>query len=246
MIIEGKNPVLEAIASGTLLDKLTVQKGLSDNTSNKIIAAAREAGVRINFVEKEAIDRQSTTGRHQGFIAVTGDFVYCSVEDILSLAEERGEPPFLAIADGIEDPHNLGSIIRVCECAGVHGLIIPERRAVSVNETVLRVSAGAAQHLKIARVGNINNTIRDLKQKNIWIYSAETTGSDLYKTNLRGAVAFVIGGENAGVRELTAKLSDYTVKIPMSGQINSLNASVACGVVLFEAVRQRSAEPPVK
>ncbi len=143
------------------------------------------------------------------------------------------------IADGIEDPHNLGSIIRVCECAGVHGLIIPRHRAAAVNETVLRVSAGAAQHLPVARVGSINGVIRDLKQKNIWIYSAETTGQDLYKTDLRGAAAFVIGGENTGVRELTAKISDFTVKIPMMGKINSLNASVAAGVVLFEAVRQR-------
>jgi 23S rRNA (guanosine2251-2'-O)-methyltransferase len=241
MIIEGKNAVFEAIKAGKTCERLVVQKGLSDIMSNKIIDAARAAEIKIQFVDKQVLDRESVTRLHQGFIASVCDFKYSTVEELLEYAKSRGEPPFLVIADGIEDPHNLGSIIRVSECSGAHGLIIPRHRAVGVNETVARVSCGASEHLKIAKTHSVNFAIEQLKKAGVWVYCADMDGQDLYGTKFSGALAFVIGGEDAGVKPLTKKLCDVSVKIPMFGRINSLNASVACAVVLYEAVRQRCA-----
>ena len=179
------------------------------------------------------------TKRHQGFIAKVTDFEYCEVSDILAEAENRGEDAFIVLLDGVEDPHNLGSVIRVCECAGVHGVIIPKHRAAGVNETVVRVSAGAAEHMKIARVTNIVSAIEELQSAGVWVYAADMDGENIYSADLTGKAAFVIGGEGNGVRPVTAKACDKTVALPLRGKVNSLNASVACGVVVYEALRQR-------
>lgn len=241
MKIEGKNAVGEAIRAGKTIDRLLVQKGLKDSASNKLIDDAKSRGIKIFFREKEALDRESAQGRHQGFIAEITDFVYCELEDILALAEEKGEPPFIILLDGVEDPHNLGSVLRVAECAGVHGVVIPRHRSVSVNETVIKVSAGAAAHVPVAKVTNINDAIDKLKERNVWVYAADMTGDNIYKTNLTGAIAFVIGGEGQGVKRLTLSKCDGIVSIPMRGKVNSLNASVAAGVVTFEKLRQDGA-----
>lgn len=240
MKIEGRNAVGEAVRSGKTIDRLLVQKGLKDAAANKIIDDAKSRGIKIFFREKEALDRESVQGRHQGFLAEITDFVYCELEDILKLAKEKEEPPFVLLLDGVEDPHNLGSILRVAECAGVHGVVIPRHRSVSVNETVIKVSAGAAAHVLVAKVTNINDAIDELKQQNIWVYAADMSGDSIYKTDVSGAVAFVIGGEGQGVKRLTLSKCDGVVSIPMRGMVNSLNASVAAGVTVFEKLRQDS------
>ena len=238
MKIEGRNAVAEAIKSGITIDRLIVEKGLKDVSANKIIDAAKSRGIKIFFRDKIALDRESVTSRHQGFIAEVTDFKYDTLEDILEYANTKNEPPFLIILDGVEDPHNLGSVIRVAECAGVHGVIIPRHRAVSVNETVIKVSSGAASHMRIAKVTNINDAIDALKEKGVWVYAADMSGQNLYDTKLDGATAFVIGGEGTGIKRLTLDKCDAKVSIPMRGKVNSLNASVATGVVVYEYVRQ--------
>ncbi len=238
MKIEGKNAVSEAVNAGTTIDRLIVEKGLKDIGSNKIIDAAKSRGIKIFFRDKEMLDRESVTKKHQGFIAEVTDFKYCELEDILAYAESKNQPAFIVILDGVEDPHNLGSIIRVCECAGVHGIVIPRHRSVSVNETVVKVSSGASVYMKVAKVTNINDAIDELKQKNIWVYAADMEGDDLYKSDLTGACAVVIGGEGSGIKRLTKQKCDKSVTIPMLGQVNSLNASVAAGVVIYEKIRQ--------
>lgn len=238
MKIEGRNAVAEAVNSNTTIDRLVVEKGLKDVGANKIIEQAKSRGIKIFFRDKQTLDRESANGRHQGFIAEITDFKYSELDDILNYAKSKGEDPFIVILDGVEDPHNLGSVIRVAECAGVHGVIIPRHRAVSVNETVIKVSAGAAAHMKVCKVTNINDTIDDLKKHNIWVYGADMDGQDLYQTNLKGAIAIVVGGEGSGIKKLTLQKCDAVVKIPMSGQVNSLNASVAAGIVVYEHVRQ--------
>lgn len=239
MKIYGRNAVEEAIKAGTTIDRLIVQQGLKDAGANRVIKEAKDRGIKIFFRDKIALDRECDEhSRHQGFIAEVTDFKYSEVDDILAYAEEKGEPPFIIILDGVEDPHNLGSVIRVAECAGVHGVIIPRHRSVTVNDTVVKVSSGAAAHLRVAKVTNVNDAIAELKEKGVWVYAADMDGDDLYKTNLKGAVAFVIGGEGKGVHRLTRENCDGIVSIPMFGQVNSLNASVAAGVVIYEKVRQ--------
>lgn len=240
MIIEGKNPVKEALKGDISVTKVFIQNGLHDLKA--IVNAAREKKIRIEFVDKAVLDKMSVSGRHQGVIATADEFKYSEVEDILALAKDRGEELLLIVLDGVEDPHNLGSILRVAECAGAHGIVIPKHRAVSVNETVAKVSAGAMSHVKVARVTNINDTLRDLKDNFVNIVAADMDGVDLYgdKAILTGDIAIVIGGEGNGIKPLTKKLCDRVVSIPQNGKINSLNASVACGVVIFEAVRQRN------
>ena len=245
MKIEGRNAVGEAIRSGKTIDRLLVQKGLKDAAANRIIDDAKSRGIKIFFREKEALDRESAQGRHQGFVAEITDFVYCELSDSLARAEQKGEPPLVLILDGVEDPHNLGSILRVAECAGVHGVVIPRHRSVSVNETVIKVSAGAASHVLVSKVTNVNDAIDELKENNVWVYAADMDGDDLYKTDLTGAIAFVVGGEGQGVKRLTRSKCDGAVKIPMRGKVNSLNASVAAGVVTFEKLRQDGVEIPV-
>lgn len=235
MNAEGKNAVMEALKSGATIDIIMVEKG----QNHPIIAIAREKGIKIQFLDKSVMDRNSITKKHQGFIAKTSEFEYCDVSDILELADQKGEDAFVVVLDGVEDPHNLGSIIRVCECAGVHGIVIPKHRAVSVNETVVKVSAGASEHIKIARVVNVNSAIEELKEKGVWVYAADMDGESIYQTDLTGKIALVIGGEGAGVKKLTKQLCDKTVALPIRGQVNSLNASVACGITVYEALRQR-------
>jgi len=238
MIIEGKNSVLEALRGGLTINKLMAQNNLNDNMSNQIIKLAKDKGIRIDFVNKDVLDKKCSS-RHQGFVCDTTDFKYGEVEDILNKAQSLNEEPFIAILDGIEDPHNFGAIIRTCECAGVHGIIIPEHRACAVNDTVVKTSAGATANMIIARVGNLNNIIEILKKENIWVYGLEVGGEELTKTNLKGNIALVIGSEGKGISRLTKEKCDGIVTIKQKGQINSLNASVATAVAVYEVVRQR-------
>ncbi len=238
MKIEGRNAVAEAIKAGNTIDRLIVEKGLKDAGAQRIIDDAKSRGIKIFFRERQVLDRESVTKHHQGFIAEITDYKYSELEDILAYAEQKGEPPFLLILDGVEDPHNLGSILRVAECAGVHGVIIPRHRSVSVNETVIKVSAGASAHIRVAKVTNINDAIDELKSRGIWIYCADMDGESIYSTDLTGAAAFVIGGEGKGVGKRTRANCDAVVSLPMFGQINSLNASVATAVVVYEKIRQ--------
>lgn len=236
MKIEGRNAVLEALKSeNTTIDVVMVEKG----TNHEIVALTRKRGIKLQFVDKYILDKNSLSGRHQGFMAITSEFNYCEVEDILQYAQQKEQPAFLVVLDGVMDPHNLGSILRVCECAGVNGVIIPKNRSASVNETVLRVSSGAAEHVKVARVVNLNQTIELLKKNNIWVYGADMDGESMYDVDLTGNIALVIGGEGLGISRLTKELCDGVVAIPLLGQVNSLNASVACGVAVYECVRQR-------
>lgn len=238
MKIEGRNSVAEAIKAGKTIDRLVVAKDMKDAGANRIIADAKSRGIKIMFYDKAVLDRESVTKRHQGFIAEITDFKYCEIDDILRNAEDKNEPPFILVIDGVEDPHNLGSILRVADCAGCHGVIIPRHRNVTVNETVVKVSAGAANNVLVAKVTNINDAIERLKKENIWVYACELGGQDVYSTNLKGACAFVIGGEGSGVGKLTKQKCDAIVTLPMRGQVNSLNASVASGIIAFEYVRQ--------
>lgn len=238
MIIEGKNAILEALKNNLTINKLMVQNNLSDNASNQIIKLAKDKGIRIDFVSKDVLDKK-TKNRHQGFVCDTTDFNYGEVEDILNKAQNNNEAPFIVILDGIEDPHNFGAIIRTCECAGVHGIIIPEHRACAVNDTVVKTSAGATANMTIARVSNLNNCIEILKKQGIWVYCLETGGKEMTSANLTGPIAVVVGSEGKGVSKLTRQLCDDTVSIKLRGKVNSLNASVATAVVVYEIVRQR-------
>lgn len=235
MKIEGKNAVLEAIKSGVTIEKILCQK----DVNHEIISLARQNKIKIQYADKQTLDKNSVEKRHQGFIAYTSEFTYSSLEEILQSKKERH---FIVLIDGLEDPHNLGSILRVCECAGVDGVIIPLNRSVAVTDTVVRVSAGASSHIKVARVNSINNTIEKLKKLNIWTYCLDAEGQSIYKTDLKGDLALVVGGEGKGVSPLTKKLCDGAVSLPMFGKINSLNASVACGIALYEAVRRELKE----
>lgn len=236
MKYEGKNAVRELLASGKNVDKILVQNTVD---VGEIVKQARNNGVKVQFVEKKVLDEQSETKKHQGIIGFANDFVYSSLEEIVSFARKRGEHLLVLLLDGIEDPHNLGSILRSAECSGAHGVIIPKNRAVSVTETVVRVSSGASEHIKVARVTNINKTIEDFKKMGVFVFATEMKGSVMYNTDLRGDIGLVIGSEGSGVSSLTKKLCDGVISIPMFGKLNSLNASVSAGIVLFEAVRQR-------
>lgn len=238
MIIEGKNAVLEALKNNITINKLSVQKNLTDNMSNQIIKMAKDKGIRIDFVEKSVLDKKSKN-KHQGFVCDTTDFEYCDIQDIFKLAENRHEQPFIVVLDGIEDPHNFGAIIRTCECASVHGIIIPEHRAVAVNDTVVKTSAGATANMLIAREKNLNNTIEYLKKQGVWVYALETGGKEMTHMNLQGSIAVVVGSEGRGVSKLTREKCDDTISIKLRGKVNSLNASVATAVVVYEIVRQR-------
>ena len=240
MKITGRNAVNEALNSGVTIDRLAVARGLKDSQANNLINIAKSKGIKITFLDKEILDKESKGAKHQGFIAEITDYKYSTVEDILQDAAIKGQDPFLIILDGVEDPHNLGSVLRVADCGGMHGVIIARHRAASVNETVIRVSSGAAAHVKVARVTNVNDVIKNLKEQNIIVLAAETGGDNLYKTNLKGALALVIGGEDSGVKRLTKQLCDGVISLPMFGEVNSLNASVACGAVVYEAIRQRN------
>lgn len=239
-IVEGRNAVLELLNSDRDINKIFVQSGERHGSINKIIAIAKENKVVVTEVEKSKLDFMSKTKNHQGVIAVVPPFNYCEVEDILDFAKSKNEDAFILILDGIEDPHNLGSIIRTAETAGVHGIIIPKRRTVTVNSTVAKVSAGAVEHMKIARVNNITETIRKLKENGLWIIGTDGEARTLYyNQDLKGDIAIIIGSEGFGMSRLVKENTDMLVKIPMKGKITSLNASVSAGIIIYEAVKQR-------
>lgn len=239
MKLEGRNAVAEALNAGRNIDKILAQN--SADVKN-LTREAVKMGIKVQYVDKHVLDEQSVTKKHQGIIAFASDYKYSTVEDIVNYAKAKKEDLLVLILDGVEDPHNLGSILRVAECAGAHGVIIPKNRAVPVNETAVKVSAGASERVKVAKVTNLNSTITELKKIGVFVYSADMDGEVMYKTNLKGNIAIVVGGEGTGVSALTRKNSDAIISIPMFGKINSLNASVSAGIVLYEAVRQRIKE----
>ena len=238
--VEGRNSVLELLESGKDINKIFVTRGEKQGSINKIIGKAKDKRVIIVEVDKSKLDELSQTGNHQGVIAIVPPFEYCEVDDILEEAKAKEEDAFVIILDGIEDPHNLGAIIRTAETAGVHGVIIPKRRAACVNSTVNKVSCGAVEHMKIARVNNINETIKYLKENGLWIIGTDGQASDYYyEKDLTGPIALVIGSEGTGMNRLVSENCDMLVKIPMMGKITSLNASVSAGIITYEIVKQR-------
>ena len=239
-IIEGRNAVTEALRSGTAIDKVYLAKGETDRTLSRIAADAKKAGAVVVEADRRKLDAMSLTHSHQGIIAVAAVRAYATVEDILSIAEARGEKPLLVVCDEISDPHNLGAIIRTAECAGAHGVVIPKRRSAGLTAVVAKSSAGAVSYMPVARVPNIPALLKDLKKQGIWVFGAAAEGTvSLYGADFKNAAAIVIGSEGDGMGRLVAENCDFTVSIPMFGKINSLNASAAAAVLLYEAVRQR-------
>ena len=237
--IEGRNAVLEAFRSGKTIDKLFVLDGCQDGPVKSIIREAKKTDTIINFVDKERLDRLAGTGHHQGVVAQAAAYEYAEVEDILKAAKDKGEAPFIFILDEIEDPHNLGAIIRTANQAGAHGVIIPKRRAVGLTATVAKTSAGAINYTPVAKVTNISKTIEDLKKQGMWFVCADMDGTTMYDLNLTGPIGLVIGNEGSGVGRLVKEKCDFVASIPMKGDIDSLNASVAAGVLAYEIVRKR-------
>lgn len=238
-IIEGRNAVLEAFRAGKTIDKLFVLDGCQDGPVKSILREAKKTDTIINFVDKERLDRLANSGHHQGVVAQAAAYEYAEVEDILNAVKEKGEAPFIFILDEIEDPHNLGAIIRTANLCGAHGVIIPKRRAVGLTATVAKTSAGAVNYTPVAKVTNIAKTIEELKKEGMWFVCADMDGQTMYDLNLTGPIGLVIGNEGAGVSRLVKEKCDFTASIPMKGDIDSLNASVAAGVLAYEIVRQR-------
>ena len=237
--IEGRNPVIEAFRSGKVIDKLYILDGCNDGPIMTIKREAKKRDTFIKYVSRERLDMMSETGMHQGVIAYTAAYEYSELEDIFTLAESKGEPPFVYILDNIEDPHNLGAIIRTANLSGAHGVIIPKNRAVGLTSTVARTSAGALNYTPVVRVTNITKTIEELKKRGMWFVCADMGGETMYNLNLTGPIGLVIGNEGEGVSRLVKEKCDYVASIPMKGNIDSLNASVAAGVLAYEIVRQR-------
>ena len=239
LTIEGRNAVLEAFRAGKPIDKLFVLDGCQDGPVRSITREARKHDTIINYVAKERLDQISETGKHQGVIAYAAAYEYAEVEEILALAKEKEEPPYIIILDNIEDPHNLGAIIRTANIVGAHGVIIPKRRAAGLTATVAKTSAGALNYTPVAKVTNLSQTIEELKEKGFWFVCADMGGELMYKVNLKGPIGLVIGSEGEGVSRLVKEKCDFTASIPMKGDIDSLNASVATGVLAYEILRQR-------
>ena len=237
--IEGRNAVLEAFRSGKTIDKLFVMDGCKDGPVMSILREAKKTDTIIKYVDKERLDKMSQTGRHQGVIANAAAYEYAEVEDILQAAREKNEAPFVFVLDGIEDPHNLGAIIRTANLSGAHGVIIPKRRAAGLTTTVLKTSAGALNYTPVAKVTNIATTIEELKKEGLWFVCADMGGEVMYNLDLKGPIGLVIGNEGDGVSRLVKEKCDFVASIPMKGNIDSLNASVATGVLAYEIVRQR-------
>lgn len=238
--VEGRNAVIELLESGRDINKIFISNGEKNGSINKILAMAKEKRVIITEVNRRKLEEMATSDNHQGVIAIVPPYEYCDIDDILECAKSKNEYPFILILDGIEDPHNLGAIIRTAETAGVHGIIIPKRRAAGVNSTVAKVAAGAVEHMNIARVNNINEAIRYLKENDVWICGTDMdTNTYHYNQDLTGSLAIVIGSEGFGMGKLVKENCDFIVKIPMKGKITSLNASVSAGIVVYEALRQR-------
>ena len=237
--IYGRNPVMELLKNGRAIDKLYVQKGELKGSIGKILSLAKDNGIIVQRVEREKLDSLSKGEVHQGVVAFTAQFEYKTVEDGFKLAQEKGEDPFFVILDGIEDTHNLGAIIRTAECAGAHAVIIPKRRSAMVNETVYKASAGAVDNMNIVHVTNLNQTIKDLKDRNVWVYGLDMDGEKYTKANLTGALALVVGSEGKGLSELVKKNCDAIISLPMFGKTNSLNASNAAAIAMYEVLRQK-------
>ncbi len=239
MKAEGKNPVKELINSGENIEKVMIVNGTTDADLRNIQKLARDKGLKVEFADRRALDKVSETGHHQGVIAIYSDFKYADLKTVIRQTKQENKDILFVVLDEVLDPHNLGSVIRVAECAGATGVIIPNRRSATVNETVIRTSAGATAYMPVIKVSNLNQAIEEMKKENIWVYAADMDGAPMHKTNLKGDIAIVVGGEGTGVKQLTRKLCDGIVSIPMFGKVNSLNASVSAGIVLYEAVRQR-------
>jgi 23S rRNA (guanosine2251-2'-O)-methyltransferase len=239
-VIEGRNAVLEALRAGTALDKVYLQKGETDKTLGHIASKARAAGAVVVEADRRKLDAMSQTHAHQGVIALAAARAYASVEDILQAAADKGEPPLLVVCDELSDPHNLGAVIRTAECAGAHGVIIPKRRSAGLTAVVAKTSAGAVAHVPVARVPNLPALLKDLKKQGVWVFGADAGGSTpLYEADLKGPAAIVVGSEGSGMSRLVAETCDFLISIPMRGKLNSLNASAAAAILLYEAVRQR-------
>lgn len=238
-VIEGRNAVIEAFRAGKTVDKLFVLEHCKEGSINTVLREAKKHDTIINYVKKERLDQMSETGKHQGVIAYIAAFEYATVDDILKKAEDKGEPPFVVILDDIEDPHNLGAIIRTANLAGAHGVIIPKHRAAGLTATAVKASAGAVSYTPVAKVTNISKTIEELKDKGLWFVCADMGGTTMYDLDLKGPIGLVVGNEGKGVSRLVKEKCDFIASIPMFGDIDSLNASVATGVLAYEIVRQR-------
>ena len=238
-MIEGRNAVIEAFRAGKTVDKLFVLEHCKEGSMNTVLREAKKHDTIINYVKKERLDQMSETGKHQGVIAYIAAFEYATVDDILKKAEDKGEPPFVVILDDIEDPHNLGAIIRTANLAGAHGIIIPKHRAAGLTATAVKASAGAVSYTPVAKVTNISKTIEELKDKGLWFVCADMGGTTMYDLDLKGPIGLVVGNEGKGVSRLVKEKCDFIASIPMFGDIDSLNASVATGVLAYEIVRQR-------
>ncbi len=239
LAIEGRNPVLEAFRAGKTIDKLYILDGSQDGPVKSILREAKKTDTIIQFVPKERLDQLSESKKHQGVIALAAAYEYAQVDELLELAKKKGEPPFLILLDNIEDPHNLGAIIRTANVVGAHGIIIPKRRAAGLTSTVAKTSAGAINYTPVAKVTNLTKTIKELKEKGMWFVCADMAGKSMYEIDMKGPIGLVIGNEGEGVSKLVKETCDFAASIPMKGEIDSLNASVATGVLAYEIVRQR-------
>lgn len=239
-VIEGRNPVLEALRNNREIEKLMVNKDSKEGSIKKIIAMAKDVGIIIQKVDRHKLDEISQSHNHQGVVAITSEYKYFELDELISQTQNKDEDPFFIILDGITDPHNLGSIIRTADAVGAHGVIIPKRRSANITPIVNKASAGAVEYVPVCKVTNIVNTIKTLKEKGLWIAAADMGGESFYKQNLKGPLALVIGSEGEGISRLVKKNCDFTVSMPMSGNISSLNASVAGGIILYEVYRQRN------
>lgn len=238
-LIEGRNAVLEALRAGRVIDKVYIAKGETDKAVGFIASKAREAGAVVVLADRRKLDFMSRTHSHQGVIAAGAVKEYCGIDDILAISAARGEPPFVIACDEISDPHNLGAIIRTAECAGAHGIVIPKRRSAGASAIVGKTSAGAIEHMAVARVSNLSTALRELKQRGLWVYGASASGKSLWQTDFSGPLCIVIGSEGGGMSRLIAQNCDFQVGIPQKGKVSSLNASVAAAVVIYEVLRQR-------
>ncbi|MDO4838249.1 MAG: 23S rRNA (guanosine(2251)-2'-O)-methyltransferase RlmB [Clostridia bacterium] len=238
-LLSGRNPIREAIRSGRDIEKLLVQRGELSGSAREIVQMAREHHIIVQEVEKSRLDE--ITPHHQGMLAFASAYQYATVESMLDTAQQRGEDPFLILLDGVTDPHNLGAIIRTAECVGAHGVIVPERRSVGLTPAAVKASAGAVEHMKVARVTNLNRTMEELKRQGIWTYAVTMDGEDYQKVDFHGGVALVIGAEGDGISRLTLENCDYRVSLPLEGSIDSLNASVAAGVMMYRVLASRKA-----
>ena len=239
-VVIGRNAVKELLSGGRDVDKLYITSGEKEGSINQLLGIAAERGIPITECDRSRLDTIAKGGRHQGIIAIAAERNYASIDEIIAYAEEKGEAPFVVVCDGVEDPHNLGAIIRSAECAGAHGIIIPKRRAVGLTATVAKSSAGALEHMLVAKVTNLASAIDDLKERGLWIYAADMDGSTYYKTDMKGATALVLGSEGFGISRLVKEKCDFIVSIPLYGHVNSMNVSCAAAVLLAEVARQRN------